>query len=192
MSKITLILSFFIALFMSACTNATFIQSFIQTSNEGIFIRSQKQQSFKISFQNPSQLRTTLDRDLALKLKNLGLKEVKENTDYEILINLVDMKKHSYAQKITTSARFFYDFDPLESDGEWMVENYYTMQVNLQINSKNHNSQKTSLLARTAYLRNKERCQLSLENKIINQIVSFFYFQEKTIKSIKTLDFKNY
>lgn len=107
MSKITLILSFFITLFMSACTNATFTQSFIQTSNEGIFIRSQKQQSFKISFQNPSQLQTTLDRDLALKLKNLGLKEVKENADYEILINLVDMKKHSYAQKITTSARFF-------------------------------------------------------------------------------------
>lgn len=56
--------------------------------------------------------------------------------DCEILINLVDMKKHSYAQKITTSARFFYDFDPLESDGEWMVKNYYTMQVNLQISSK--------------------------------------------------------
>lgn len=73
---------------------------------------------------------------MALKFKNLGLKEVKENADYEILINLVDMKKHSYAQKITTSARFFYDFDPLESDGKWMVENYYTMQVNLQINSK--------------------------------------------------------
>lgn len=72
-----------------------------------------------------------------------------------------------------------------------MVENYYTMQVNLQINSKNHNSQKTSLLARTAYLGNKERCQLSLENKIVNQIVSFL-FLEKTIKSIKTLDFKNY
>lgn len=52
---------------MSACTNTTFIQSFIQTSNEGIFIRSQKQQSFKISFQNPNQLRTTLDRDLAFK-----------------------------------------------------------------------------------------------------------------------------
>ncbi len=83
MSKFALILSFFIALFMSACTNATFTQSFIQTSNEGIFIRSQKQQSFKISFQNPSQLQTTLDRDLALKLKNLGLKEVKENADYE-------------------------------------------------------------------------------------------------------------
>lgn len=52
---------------------------------------------------------------MALKLKNLGLKEVKENADYEILINLVDMKKRSYAQKITTSARFFYDFDPLEN-----------------------------------------------------------------------------
>lgn len=130
---------------MSACTNATFTQSFIQTSNEGIFIRSQKQQSFKISFQNPSQLQTTLDRDLALKLKNLGLKEVKENADYEILINLVDMKKHSYAQK-SQLQQDFYDFDPLESDGEWMVENYYTMQVNLQINSKNHNSQKQVFL----------------------------------------------
>ncbi|EFC32265.1 lipoprotein, putative [Campylobacter jejuni subsp. jejuni 414] len=176
MSKFTLILNLFIALFMSACANTTFIQSSIQTSNEGIFIKSQKQQSFKISFQNPSQLQTTLDKDLALKLKNLGLKEAKENTDYEILINLVDMKKHSYAQKITTSARFFYDFDPLESNGEWMVENYYIMQVNLQINSKNHNSQKTSLIARTTYLGNKKRCQLSLENKIINQIMSFFYF----------------
>ena len=98
--------------------------------------------------------------------------------DCEILINLVDMKKHSYAQKITTSARFFYDFDPLESDGEWMVKNYYTMQVNLQISSKNHNSQKTSLLARTTYLGNKECCQLSLENKIINQIVSFFILRK--------------
>ncbi len=80
---------------------------------------------------------------------------------------------------------FFYDFDPLESDGEWMVENYYTMQVNLQINSKNHNSQKTSLLARTAYLGNKERCQLSLENKIINQIVSFFLFLRKDNQEYK-------
>lgn len=176
MSKITLIVSFFIALFMSACTNATFIQSFIQTSNEGIFIRSQKQQSFKISFQNPSQLQTTLDRDLALKLKNLGLKEVKENADYEILINLYRYEKAFLCPKNHNFSKIFYDFDPLESDGEWMVENYYTMQVNLQINSKNHNSQKTSLLARTAYLGNKERCQLSLENKIINQIVSFFYF----------------
>lgn len=59
-----------------------------------------------------------------------------------------------------------------------MVENYYTMQVNLQINSKNYNSQKTSLLAKTACLGNKERCQLSLENKIINQIVSFFILRK--------------
>ncbi len=48
------------------------------------------------------------------------------------------------------------------------------MQVNLQISSKNHNSQKTSLLARTTYLGNKECCQLSLENKIINS--EFFLF----------------
>ncbi|MCW1542414.1 hypothetical protein OLS41_01945, partial [Campylobacter jejuni] len=29
------------------------------------------------------------------------------------------------------------------------------------------------------YLGNKERCQLSLENKIINQIVSFFIFKKR-------------
>lgn len=92
---------------MSAYTNATFIQSFIQTSNEGIFIRSQKQQSFKISFQNPNQLRTTLDRDLALKLKNLGLKEVKENADYEILINRVDMKSILMLKKSQLQQDFF-------------------------------------------------------------------------------------
>lgn len=60
------------------------------------------------------------------------------------------------------------------------------LQVIYKINSKNHNSLKTeSLLARTAYLGNKERCQLSL-NKIINQIMSFIF--KKNNQSIKTLD----
>lgn len=45
----------------------------------------------KFPFKILTNFRTTLDRDLALKLKNLGLKEVKENVDYEILINLVDI-----------------------------------------------------------------------------------------------------
>lgn len=49
------------------------------------------------------------------------------------------------------------------------------MQVNIQIGSKN-TLQKTSLFTRTAYLSDKKRCQLSLENKIIDQISSFFIF----------------
>ena len=65
--------------------------------------------------------------------------------------------------------------DPLESKGEWLVENFYTLQVNIQIQSQNA-TQQTSLLARTAYLSDKNRSQLSLEDKIIGQIVSFFYF----------------
>lgn len=64
---------------MSACTNATFIQSFIQTSNEGIFTDHKNNKVLKFPFKILVNFRTTLDRDLALKLKNLGLKEVKEN-----------------------------------------------------------------------------------------------------------------
>lgn len=86
------------------------------------------------------------------------------------------MKKHSYAQRINTSARFFYDFDSLESQGEWLVENYYSMQLNIEV-IKNGKAQKTSLIARTVYLVNKERCQASLEDKILNQITSFSYFK---------------
>lgn len=50
MSKFALILSFFIALFMSACTNATFIQSFIQTSNEGILSDRKNNEVLKFPF----------------------------------------------------------------------------------------------------------------------------------------------
>ncbi|EMB5539889.1 hypothetical protein U5704_001581 [Campylobacter coli] len=160
---------------MSACAKPAFVQSSIQTSNEGIFLKTKQGQSFSITLQNPSKIQSTLKDELALRLKNLGLKEVSLNADYEILINLVDFKKYSYAQRITSSGRFFYDFDPFENNGEWYIENYYTMQVNIQIGSKN-TLQKTSLFARTAYLSDKKRCQLSLENKIIDQISSFFYF----------------
>lgn len=173
--KIHLIFSTFLALFLSACANATLIQSSIQTSNEGIFVKTKQGQSFQIYFQNPSKIESHLDRNLALKLESLGLKEKIQNADYEILINLVDLKKRSYTQRISTSAQFFYDFDPLESGGEWLVENYYIMQANIQIRSK-FDTKATSLIARTAYLSDKKRCQLSLENKIINQISSFFYF----------------
>lgn len=175
MKKINLIFSTFLAFFLSACANATLIQSSIQTNNEGIFLKAKQGQSFQISFQNPSQIESSLDRNLVLKLENLGLKEKMQNADYEILINLVDLKKRFYAQRISTSAQFFYDFVPLESGGEWLVENYYIMQVNIQIRSK-FDTKATSLIARTAYLSDKKRCQLSLENKIINQISSFFYF----------------
>ncbi len=175
MRKIHLISVLFLALFLSACTQSAFVQSSMQISNEGIFLKAKQGQSFSITLQNPSKIQSTLKDELALRLKNLGLKEVSLNADYEILINLVDFKKHSYAQRITSSGRFFYDFDPFENNGEWYIENYYTMQVNIQISSKN-TPQKTSLFARTAYLSDKKRCQLSLENKIIDQISSFFYF----------------
>ncbi|EOI3993149.1 hypothetical protein ACMTQR_001703, partial [Campylobacter jejuni] len=42
------------------------------------------------------------------------------------------------------------------------------------ISSKN-STQSTSLLARTAYLGNIDRAKESLEEKIANQITSFFY-----------------
>ncbi|TKX32262.1 hypothetical protein [Campylobacter aviculae] len=161
---------------MSACANPTFIKSTIQTNNEGIFIQAKRNESFEIFFQNPSKIKSDLDQQLISKLENLGLKQMSQDPTYKIYLNLVDMKKHSYAQRISTSARFFYDFDPLESDGEWLIENYYAMQLNIQIVQKN-NIQKTSLIARTAYLGNKKRCQVSLENKIVDQITSFFYFK---------------
>lgn len=50
------------------------------------------------------------------------------------------------------------------------------MQLNIEV-IKNGKAQKTSLIARTAYLVNKERCQASLEDKILNQITSFSYFK---------------
>ncbi|TKX30610.1 hypothetical protein [Campylobacter estrildidarum] len=161
---------------MSACVNSTFIKSTIQTNNEGIFIQAKQNESFEIFFQNPSKIESNLEQELISSLENLGLKQTSENPTYKIYINLVDMKKHSYAQRVTISARFFYDFDPLESDGEWFIENYYSMQLNIQIIQEN-TIQKTSLIARTAYLGDKKRCQISLENKIINQITSFFYFK---------------
>ena len=164
----------FLALFLGACANKTFVQSAIETNNEGIFIKAKQGESFKILFNNASATQSDLAPKLAQSLKTLGLKEVKDNPTYEILLNFVDLKKRSYAQRITTSANFFYNLDPLDGDGEWLVENFYTLQVNLQIQSKN-SVQKTSLVARTAHLSDKPRCQLSLEDKIIKQITSFFY-----------------
>lgn len=166
----------FLALFMSACANSTFVESSIRTNNEGIFLQAHLNETFEILFQNPSKIKSELEIKLANRLRNLGLKQSNQNPTYKIYLNLVDMKKHSYAQRINTSARFFYDFDLLESQGEWLVENYYSMQLNIEV-IKNGKAQKTSLIARTAYLANKERCQVSLEDKILNQITSFFYFK---------------
>lgn len=70
---------------------------------------------------------------------------------------------------------FFNNFDRIDDVFEMEVENYYLMQVNLQINSYNL-SQKTSLLARTTHLGNLNDVKQALEDKIIEQIISFFYF----------------
>ncbi|HEC1577570.1 TPA: hypothetical protein R1X68_001514 [Campylobacter upsaliensis] len=166
--------SLFIALFLVSCASQGLMQTALTTNNEGIFIKAKKGESFKIIFHNASSTQSELAFKLSRSLQNLGLKEVKENPTYEILLNYIDFKKRSYAQRVSTSADFFFNLDPLESKGEWLVENFYTLQVNLQIQSKN-SVQKTSLLARTAYLSDKNRSQLSLEDKIIKQILSFFY-----------------
>lgn len=164
----------FVALFLSTCAKSGFVQSSIQTNNEGIFLKAKAGESFKITLHNPSLHSSDFPEKLAQSLKNLGLKESFSKADYEILINYVDFKKRSYAQRISTAASFFYDLDPLENKGEWLVENFYTLQINIQIQNK-EKAQSTKLFARTAYLSDKKRCQLSLEHKIIQQIVSFFY-----------------
>ncbi|EOC2062710.1 hypothetical protein ACI1JY_001123 [Campylobacter upsaliensis] len=168
-------LSFFIALFFASCASQGLMQTALTLNNEGVFIKAKKNESFKIIFHNSSSTQSELAFKLSQSLQNLGLKEVKENPTYEILLNYIDFKKRSYAQRVSTSADFFFNLDPLESKGEWLVENFYTLQVNIQIQSQNA-TQKTSLLARTAYLSDKIRSQLSLEDKVIKQILNFFYF----------------
>lgn len=167
--------SLFIALFLVSCVSQSLMQTALTLNNEGIFIKAKEGESFKIIFHNASSTQSELAFKLSQSLQNLGLKEVKENPTYEILLNYIDFKKRSYAQRVSTSADFFFNLDPLESKGEWLVENFYTLQINIQIQSQN-TTQQTSLLARTAYLSDKIRSQLSLEDKIIKQIVSFFYF----------------
>lgn len=167
--------SLFIALFLVSCASQGLMQTALTLNNEGIFIKAKEGESFKIIFHNASSTQSELAFKLSQSLQNLGLKEIKENPTYEILLNYIDFKKRSYAQRISTSADFFFNLDPLESKGEWLVENFYILQINIQIQSQN-TTQQTSLLARTAYLNDKIRSQLSLEDKIIKQIVSFFYF----------------
>ncbi|ENI2072954.1 hypothetical protein ABXP80_001027 [Campylobacter coli] len=41
---------------MSACAKPAFVQSSIQTSNEGIFLKAKQGQSFSITLQNPSKI----------------------------------------------------------------------------------------------------------------------------------------
>lgn len=76
--------SFISSTLLSACAKPAFVQSSIQTSNEGIFLKAKQGQSFSITLQNPSKIQSTLKDELALRLKNLGLKEVSLNADYEI------------------------------------------------------------------------------------------------------------
>lgn len=162
-------------MFLVSCASQGLMQTALTLNNEGIFIKAKEGESFKIIFHNASSTQSELAFKLSQSLQNLGLKEVKENPTYEILLNYIDFKKRSYAQRVSTSADFFFNLDPLESKGEWLVENFYTLQINIQIQSQN-TTQQTSLLARTAYLSDKIRSQLSSEDKIIGQIVSFFYF----------------
>ncbi|TXE85084.1 hypothetical protein FPD46_00075 [Campylobacter peloridis] len=165
------------ALFISACTGP--MQTFIQTNNEGIFLHASKNQSFSIIINNPSKIKTNLETKIIHKLQNLGFVLNKEKSDYTIYINIVDFKKFSYAQRLRSStARFFYnDFDKIDDVFEVEIENYYLMQANLQVISK-YSTQSTSLLARTAYLSDINRAKESLEEKIANQIASFFYIKD--------------
>lgn len=165
-----------LAFILSACNVP--MQSFIQTNNEGIFIQSKKNESIALYFNNPSNLNSNLKEKTIQKLQNLGFKIVSNNADYEIFINLIDFRKYSYAQRLNSqSARFFFnDFDKIDYVSEMDVENYYLMQANIQIKNNNF-SQKTSLLARTAYLSDINRAKESLEEKISNQIAGFFYIK---------------
>ncbi|TEY03188.1 hypothetical protein [Campylobacter sp. US33a] len=165
-----------IALFFTACMSAN-MQAFVQTNNEGIFIKSEKNQSIAFHFKNPSNYNTTLEYRLKKKFQELGFRVVDDNADYNAYINLVDFRKFSFAQRMSSaSADFFFSgFDTIYNNYEMYVENYFIMQVNIKIESKTQ-TQKTSLVARTAYLSNLKRCQDALENKIIEQISSFFYF----------------
>lgn len=82
---------------MSACANSTFVESSIRTNNEGIFLQAHLNETFEILFQNPSKIKSELEIKLANRLRNLGLKQSNQNPTYKIYLNLVDMKKHSYA-----------------------------------------------------------------------------------------------
>ncbi|KAA6224986.1 hypothetical protein FMM55_08285 [Campylobacter sp. LR196d] len=166
----------FLVLFFTACSSSKFVQSNAELNNEGIFIKARVNESFKITLQNPSSIETNFKESLKEKLLSLGLKEDINNPDYELLINLVNFKKHIYALKVSRSGTFFYDFTPMEPRGEWMVENYYSMQMNIKIKGKQDSGQ-TSILAKTAFISDKTRCQLSLENSIAKQIKSFFFMQ---------------
>ncbi|MCR6594788.1 hypothetical protein [Campylobacter insulaenigrae] len=161
--------------FLSSCSSS--MNAFVQTSNEGIFLQAKKGQSINLHINNPSKINTNLEEKINKKIQNLGLVLDKNDADYEILINIVNLKKFSYAQRLrSSSAKFFFnDFDKIDDIFDMEVENYYIMQVNLQINSKK-SSQKTSLLARTTHLGNLDNVKETLEEKIGEQIASFFYF----------------
>lgn len=165
----------FLALFLSACSFET--KALIQTNNEGIFIQAKKNQSINLHIHNPSKIPNDLENKLIAKFKDLNFNLKDKNADYDIFINIVDFKKYSYAQRLrSSSAKFFFnDFDRIDDVFEMEVENYYLMQVNLQVNSYNL-SQKTSLLARTTHLGNLNDVKQALEDKIVEQIISFFYF----------------
>ncbi|NDJ28133.1 hypothetical protein DMB95_01530 [Campylobacter sp. MIT 12-8780] len=169
------ILVFFTLLF-SAC--ASKVESFIQTSNEGIFIKTTLPKSVSINLQNPAQIPNTLQTKLenALVSKGFSIATNANAADFEILLNLVDFRKFSYARKINSGSVGFIYGPFMRVDYDYEVENFYLLQVNIQItNTLTKEAQKTSLIARTSFLANTKESKASLEDKIITQILSFFY-----------------
>lgn len=166
-----------IGLFFISCSSS--VNTFIQTSNEGIFIQSQKGKNLSLAFQNPSSINSNLEHKLKNALIAQGFSfDTSKKANFKLLVNLVDFRKLSYAQRVSgPNVRFFYSpFIWVNYDYE--VENYYLMQVNLAItNTLTQEVQKTSLNARTNYLAATEKSKEALEDKIITQILSFFYLQ---------------
>lgn len=166
----------FFALFVSAC--ASKVESFIQTSNEGIFIKTTPPKTISIKAQNSAQLPNALEEKLKASLIEKGFIITNDTSkaDFEILLNIIDFKRNSYAQRLSSSSAFFFYGPFMRVDYDYNVENFYTLQVNLAIvDNFTQKEQKTSLFARTNYLANAKQSQKVLEDRIITQILSFFY-----------------
>ncbi|WP_260604672.1 hypothetical protein [Campylobacter sp. MIT 99-7217] len=125
-------------------------------------------------FQNPSNIQTKLEQKLSQALEQKGLRVVKENADMQILLNIVDFRKLMYAQRMSNYTYTFFYGPFMRVDADVEFENYFLMQVNLQV-IQGVNSQSTSLVARTSYLAGVSESKEALEDKIVTQIISFFY-----------------
>lgn len=160
------------ALSFTACSKPA-LTSFVQTNNEGIFIKA-RPSSVSLEFKNPSNIATNLDKKLIAALESKGYHFVAEGGALTIRLNLVDFRKFAYTQRINNHNYAFFYGPFMRVDYDVEVENYYLMQANIEM-SEAGTSQRTSLIARTAYLAGLEESKDELENKIVAQIMSFFY-----------------